>query len=121
MDIDKIAKLDMYLRAKNGSQNILDIDSLIVSDIEPQSILKFKNSAKRLAEYNVDHVENELKETWKNLFNKQVKYSFNEIKTKVSKNTKPSSDDPVNTNESHEPGQSEQSSPSLPIEEDTEK
>lgn len=86
MDVDKIAKLDMYIRTKNGSQNILDIDSLIVSDIEPQTILKFKNSAKRLAEYDVDHVEEELKETWKNLFNKQVKYSFNEIKNKVSKN-----------------------------------
>lgn len=88
MDIDKIAKLDMYLRLKNGSQNILDVDSLIVSDIEPQTILKFKNSAKRLAEYNVDNVEDELKETWKNLFNKQVKHSFDSIKLKVSQNNK---------------------------------
>ena len=88
MEIDKIAKLDMYLRAKNGSQNILDLDSLIISDIDPQTILKFKNSAKRLVEYQVDHVEPELAETWKNLFNKQIKYSFNEIKTRVSKNQK---------------------------------
>lgn len=92
MEIDKIAKLDMYLRAKNGSQNILDLDSLIISDIEPQTILKFKNSAKRLAEYNIDYVEDELKETWKNLFNKQVKHSFNEIKSRVGKNTKKEQD-----------------------------
>ena len=92
MEIDKIAKLDMYLRAKNGSQNILDLDSLIISDIEPQSILKFKNSAKRLANYNVEYVEDELKETWKNLFNKQVKHSFNEIKSRVSKNNKKEQD-----------------------------
>ena len=92
MEIDKIAKLDMYLRAKNGSQNILDLDSLIISDIEPQTILKFKNSAKRLADYNVEYVEDELRETWKNLFNKQVKHSFNEIKSRVGKNTKKEQD-----------------------------
>ncbi len=85
MDIEDIAKLDLFLRTNNGNKTLLDIESLIIAEGDSQAINKFKDSAYRLNEINNLNVSEELKQTWQNLFNKQVKYSVNRAKSKRTK------------------------------------
>lgn len=87
MEIEDIAKLDLFLRQHSGTQNILDIEALIVTDNEPNSVTKLKDAVHRLNSLN--KLENnelqDLKETWKNLFEKQVRLSVNRTKEKIQK------------------------------------
>ena len=87
MEIEDIAKLDLFLRQNSGTQNILDIEALIVTDNEPNSVTKLKDAVHRLNALN--KLENnelqDLKETWKNLFEKQVRLSVNRTKEKIQK------------------------------------
>jgi len=87
MEIEDIAKLDLFLRQHSGTQNILDIESLIVTDNDPTSVTKLKDAVHRLNALN--KLENnelqDLKETWKNLFEKQVRLSVNRTKEKIQK------------------------------------
>lgn len=81
MDIENIAKLDLFLKSQNGFQNIYDIDNLIVSENDQNSATKLKNAA-----YNLQNIKNisteEVRATWSNLFGKQVRYSVNRVKQK---------------------------------------
>lgn len=81
MDIEDIAKIDLYLRAQNGSQHLLDVDDLIVADNDTYAVTKLKDAA-----YRLNHVNNpapeEIRATWTNLFSKQVRYSVNRVKQK---------------------------------------
>jgi hypothetical protein len=85
MDIEDIAKIDLFLKLKNGTQNILDIDDLIIADNDSQAIQKLKESAYRLNEIDTSYSPEELFLTWQNLFTKQVRYSVNRTKIKKKK------------------------------------
>lgn len=81
MDIENIAKLDLFLKTQNGFQNIYDIDNLIVTENDQNAATKLKNAA-----YNLQSIPNpsteEVRATWSNLFGKQVRYSVNRVKQK---------------------------------------
>jgi hypothetical protein len=81
MDIEDIAKLDLYLRSQKGLQHILDIENLIIVDNDPNSVTKLKDAVHRLNEID-NTAPQEIKETWHNLFNKQVRYSVTRVKQK---------------------------------------
>lgn len=81
MDIEDIAKIDLYLRAKNGSQHLLDVEGLIIADNDPNAVTKLKDAASRLNALNNPAPE-EINATWTNLFSKQVRYSVNRAKQK---------------------------------------
>jgi hypothetical protein len=84
MQIEDIAKLDLYLRSENGIQNLLDVDDLIVVKNDIASLSKFKDAAYRLK--NVDYTAAEkLKVTWEHLFPRQVRYSIDRANNKVNK------------------------------------
>lgn len=81
MDIENIAKLDLFLKSQNGFKNIYDIDNLIVTENDQNSATKLKNAA-----YSLQSLQNiateEIRATWSNLFGKQVRYSVNRVKQK---------------------------------------
>lgn len=81
MDIENIAKLDLFLKSQNGFQIIYDIDNLIVTENDQNAATKLKNAA-----YNLQNIPNvsteEIRATWSNLFGKQVRYSVNRVKQK---------------------------------------
>ena len=81
MDIENIAKLDLFLKSHNGFHNIYNIDNLIVTENDQNAATKLKNAA-----YNLQEIQNvsieEIKATWSNLFGKQVRYSVNRVKQK---------------------------------------
>lgn len=85
MDIEDIAKIDLFLRSQNGTQNLLDVDALIITDNEPNSVTKFKSAAKRLTTLNNESLE-EIKGTWHNLFSQQVRFSVSRAKEKIKGN-----------------------------------
>lgn len=79
MDIEDIAKMDLYLRSNNGRQNLLDIEALIITKDDTASLSKFKDAAYRLN--SVDHTgAEELKASWQNLFSRQVRFSVDRAK-----------------------------------------
>lgn len=79
MDIEDIAKLDLYLRSNNGRQNLLDIEALIITKDDTASLSRFKDAAYRLN--SVDHSgTEELKASWQNLFSRQVRFSVDRAK-----------------------------------------
>lgn len=81
MDIEEIAKLDLYLRAKNGLKQIMDIEALIVIENDQNAVSKLKNAAYTLSQ--TDNIASEeIKNTWANLFSKQVRFSVNRAKQK---------------------------------------
>lgn len=81
MDIEDIAKLDLYLRLKNGLSHILDVESLIVVENDPNAVNKLRDAAYRLNEI-ANPAPEEIKQTWQNLFTKQVRYSVTRAKNK---------------------------------------
>lgn len=81
MDIEDIAKIDLYLRAKNGLQHLTDVDALIIADNDPQAVTKLKDAAGRLHDVNNPAPE-EIQATWTNLFSKQIRFSVNRVKQK---------------------------------------
>lgn len=85
MDVEDIAKIDYFLKTKNGTQNILDIDDLIISDDKVTNVKNLQTAAFRLNK--IESTDNELFATWKNLFTKQVKFSVHIAKEKMQKNT----------------------------------
>lgn len=86
MEIEDIAKIDLFLRSHKGTENILDIEDLIVIDNDSQAINKLKNAAQRLTQINHD-APDEIKGTWHNLFTQQVRFSVSRTKD-ISKNNK---------------------------------
>lgn len=84
MEIEDIAKLDLYLRSENGVQNILDIDALIVIKNDTASLSKFKDAAYRLNTLEKAAPE-ELIISWHNLFSRQVRYSVDRANNKDKK------------------------------------
>lgn len=82
MDIEDIAKIDYFIKSKNGTQNMLDIDDLIISDDKVINIKNLQTAAFRLNKIESDN-NNELFSTWKNLFTKQVKFSVTLAKEKM--------------------------------------
>lgn len=80
MEIEDIAKIDLFLKQKNGLENLMDIENLIVANGTPDAVNKLKEGA-----YNLHNISapapQELKETWQNLFTKQVKFSVNRVKS----------------------------------------
>ena len=85
MEIEDIAKLDLYLRLKEGSQHLLDIENLIIADNNAEAVTKLKDAAKRLN--GIDNLApEEIKATWQNLFSKQVRFSVARAKQKASEN-----------------------------------
>ena len=85
MNIEEIAQIDAFLRQQQGTQNILDLDALIVTK-DSSSVLKLKEAAQRLNLITTPATE-EIKHTWKNLFTQQVKYSVTRAKTFLQKET----------------------------------
>jgi len=85
MEIENIAKIDLYLKIKNGRENLLSIDALIIADSNQQIVNKLKEAAHYLNKIeNFDEVD-ELKQTWKNLFASQLRFSVNRVKEKTKK------------------------------------
>jgi len=81
MEIENIAKLDLFLKNQNGFQNIYDIDNLIVVENDQSAATRLKDAAYRLQ--NIPNISNEeIRATWTNLFGKQVRYSVNRVKQK---------------------------------------
>lgn len=79
MDIEDIAKMDLYLRSNNGRQNLLDVEALIIIKNDTASLSKFKDAAYRLN--TVDHsAAEDLKASWQNLFSRQVRFSVDRAK-----------------------------------------
>lgn len=81
MEIEDIAKLDLYLRSKNGRQHLLDTESLIIADNDANAVNKLKDAAYRLNEID-NSAPDEIKQTWQNLFSKQVRFSVTRAKNK---------------------------------------
>jgi hypothetical protein len=81
MDIEEIAKIDLYLRAKNGLQHLMDVEALIIAEQDTNAVTKLKDAAYRLNDVNNPAPE-EIQATWANLFSKQVRYSVNRAKQK---------------------------------------
>jgi hypothetical protein len=81
MDIENIAKLDLFLKKQNGFQNIFAVDNLIVIENDQNAAKKLKDAA-----YLLQNIPNttteEIRATWSNLFGKQVRYSVNRVKQK---------------------------------------
>lgn len=91
MEIEDIAKLDLYLKSQDGIQNIFDVDDLIVIKNDTASLSKFKDAAYRLNNLDYSAAE-ELKISWQNLFSRQVRYSVDRAnnrdkKQQVTENT----------------------------------
>lgn len=86
MDIENIAQIDFYLRCKNGRQNLLDIDYLIIADNDSQAVNKLKDSAYRLNDFDSSIDKEEIRITWQNLFTKQIRYSVTRAKNKRKSN-----------------------------------
>lgn len=84
MDIEDIAKIDLFLRSNCGLEHILDVDSLIVVSNDQNSVNKLKDAAYRLQNLNNPCPET-IHKTWQNLFVKQVRYSVNRAKQKNQK------------------------------------
>lgn len=82
MEIEDISKIDLFLKINQNFQSILDIDNLIIIDNDPNSIKDLKNSAYRLTKIENDNNNDELFQTWKYLFSKQVKFSVQRAKEK---------------------------------------
>lgn len=81
MDIENIAKLDLFLKNQNGFQNIYAIDNLIVTENDQNAAKKLKDAAYLLQ--NIPNLSTEeVRATWSNLFGKQVRYSVNRVKQK---------------------------------------
>lgn len=80
MEIEDIAKIDLFLKQKNGLENLMDVENLIIASGTPNAINKLKEGAYKLHQISSPAPE-ELKETWQNLFTKQVKFSVNRVKT----------------------------------------
>ncbi len=75
MEVEDLAKIDFFIRTSNIKNSILEVDSLILGDGNTSSLAKFKDAAYKLNEIeNLNCSLNE-KQTWQNLFSKQVKYS----------------------------------------------
>lgn len=81
MEIEDIAKLDLYLRSENGIQNLFDIDALIVIKNDTASLSKFKDAAYRLNTLEKEAPE-ELVISWQNLFSRQVRFSVDRANNK---------------------------------------
>ena len=81
MEIEDIAKIDLFLKSQNGLNNILDVEKLIIAAGDVNCIIKFKDGAYRL--HSLDNAASEeIKQTWQNLFAKQVRFSVNRVKHK---------------------------------------
>lgn len=83
MDIEDIAKIDLFLRNQKGSEHLLDVEALIIADNDPNSINKLKQAAQRLTKLNNEALD-EIKGTWNNLFTQQVRFSVTRAKEKAS-------------------------------------
>lgn len=81
MDIEDIAKIDLFLRSNKGSQHLLDIEDLIIVENDNDSVNKLKAAAQRLNQLNNDSAD-EIKKTWSNLFKQQVRFSVSRAKDK---------------------------------------
>lgn len=82
MEIEDIAKIDLYLRMKNGKQNLLQTEALIIIENDQQAVNKLKEAAYKLNEINNTNVPEEIKQTWQNLFTKQLRFSVARAKEK---------------------------------------
>lgn len=82
MEIEDIAKIDLYLRLKNGTQNLLQTESLIITENDPQAVNKLKEAAYKLHEIENTNVAEEIRQTWHNLFTKQLRFSVARAKEK---------------------------------------
>ena len=79
MDIEEIAKIELFLKSQQGLDNLLNVEKLIVVEKDENAINKLKDGAYKL--HSLDNSSSqELKETWQNLFTKQVKFSVNRAK-----------------------------------------
>lgn len=87
MDIEDIAKIDLFLRSDKGSQHLLDIEDLIVVESDSNAINHLKSAAQRLTQLNNDAPE-EIKSTWNNLFTQQVRFSVGRAKEKEKEKSK---------------------------------
>lgn len=82
MEIEDIAKIDLFLKQKNGLDNLMDVENLIIASGTPDAIGKLKDGAQKLHKISASApAPSELKETWHNLFTKQVKFSVNRVKS----------------------------------------
>lgn len=81
MDIENIAKLDLFLKNQNGFQNMYAIDNLIVTENDQLAAKKLKDAA-HLLQSIPNAASEEVRATWSNLFGKQVRYSVNRVKQK---------------------------------------
>lgn len=85
MEIEDIAKIDLYLRLKNGRKNLLETEALIIVENDPQAVNKLKEAAYHLNEIENTSGADEMKQTWHNLFTKQLRYSVTRAKEKRKK------------------------------------
>lgn len=82
MEIEDIAKIDQFLKNQQGNKTLLLVDSLIIIENDPQCINKLKDAAYHLNELDDKSTPQEIKQTWHNLFTKQVRFSVTRAKEK---------------------------------------
>ena len=81
MEVEDLAKIDFFIRTSNIKNPILEVDSLILGDGETSSLAKFKDAAYKLNELDNNKGSATDKQTWQNLFGKQVKFSVARAKS----------------------------------------
>lgn len=75
MEVEDLAKIDYFIRTSTIKNSILEVDSLILGDGSTSSLAKFKDAAYKLNEIENHNCSSTEKQTWQNLFGKQVKFS----------------------------------------------
>lgn len=81
MEIEDIAKLDLFIRNNSGLKNLLNIDNLIIVDKENKGnpVEKLKKSASELLEFE-NSLPDDIKLIWKELFKQQIRFSVDRTK-----------------------------------------
>lgn len=87
MDIEQITFIENFLKENGGIETILNIEKLIVVSDDFESVNKLKESAYLIQKFNENFSNTQnseekinLKETWTNLFSKQVRFSVERVK-----------------------------------------
>lgn len=84
MTAEDIAKLTLFLQSKNGLQNLLNIEKIIIAKDDPQAILNLKDGGGELSKLNIKADES-IQNLWNKLLKEQVVYSIEQVKRKKNK------------------------------------
>ncbi len=81
IDIEDVARMDLFLRSDDGLKNILNIESLIVVENDQDSVNKLKKAVAELMPIK-DRMPDDIKDEWERIFVKQVRMSVDRAKKK---------------------------------------